>query len=115
MQDTVDPAAAPPRTLAQIIEDARRAVCGPLPLQKEARGGHSERIANADAWAHWGGRCQPCRATQHRPDQRRVHLLGVTGLNAAIFADPQGVLVAFVARPRRATRIEHTNEIGLLN
>ena len=24
MQDTVDPAAAPPRTLAQIIEDARR-------------------------------------------------------------------------------------------
>jgi hypothetical protein len=25
MQDTVDPAAAPPRTLAQIIEDARRA------------------------------------------------------------------------------------------
>jgi hypothetical protein len=27
MQDTVDPAAAPPRTLAQIIEDARRAVC----------------------------------------------------------------------------------------
>jgi hypothetical protein len=40
---------------------------------------------------------------------------GVTGLNAAIFADPQGVLVAFVARPRRATRVEHTNEIGLLN
>jgi hypothetical protein len=28
MQDTVDPAASPPRTLAQIIEDARRAVCG---------------------------------------------------------------------------------------
>ena len=28
MQDTVDPAAAPPRTLAQIIEDARGAVCG---------------------------------------------------------------------------------------
>jgi hypothetical protein len=28
MQDTVDQAAAPPRTLAQIIEDARRAVCG---------------------------------------------------------------------------------------
>ena len=27
MQDTVDSAAAPPRTLAQIIEDARRAVC----------------------------------------------------------------------------------------
>ena len=25
MQDTVDPTAAPPRTLAQIIEDARRA------------------------------------------------------------------------------------------
>jgi hypothetical protein len=25
MQDTVDPAAAPPRTLAQIIGDARRA------------------------------------------------------------------------------------------
>jgi hypothetical protein len=25
MQDTVDPATAPPRTLAQIIEDARRA------------------------------------------------------------------------------------------
>ena len=25
MQDTVDPAAAPPRTLAQIIEHARRA------------------------------------------------------------------------------------------
>jgi hypothetical protein len=25
MQDTVDPAAVPPRTLAQIIEDARRA------------------------------------------------------------------------------------------
>jgi hypothetical protein len=25
MQDTVDPAAAPPRTPAQIIEDARRA------------------------------------------------------------------------------------------
>jgi hypothetical protein len=25
MQDTVDPAAAPPRTLAQVIEDARRA------------------------------------------------------------------------------------------
>ena len=30
MQDTVDQA-APPRTLAQIIEDARRAVCGQLP------------------------------------------------------------------------------------
>ena len=28
MQDTVDPAAVPPRTLAQIIEDARHAVCG---------------------------------------------------------------------------------------
>jgi hypothetical protein len=31
MQDTVDQAAAPPRTPAQIIEDARRAVCGQLP------------------------------------------------------------------------------------
>jgi hypothetical protein len=30
MQDTVDQAAAAPRTLAQIIEDARRAVCGQL-------------------------------------------------------------------------------------
>jgi hypothetical protein len=29
MQDTVDQA-APPRTLVQIIEDARRAVCGQL-------------------------------------------------------------------------------------
>ncbi len=28
MQDTVDQAAALPRTLAQIIEDARSAVCG---------------------------------------------------------------------------------------
>ena len=27
MPDTVDPAAAPPRTLAQIIEDGRGAVC----------------------------------------------------------------------------------------
>jgi hypothetical protein len=30
MQDTVDQAAAPPRTLAQIIEDARRGVYGQL-------------------------------------------------------------------------------------
>ncbi len=28
MQDTVDQAPAPPRTLTQIIKDARRAVCG---------------------------------------------------------------------------------------
>ena len=27
MQNTVDPAAPPPRTAAQIIKDARRAVC----------------------------------------------------------------------------------------
>ena len=35
MQDTVDPAAAPPRTLAQIIEDARRAVCGLYRFKRE--------------------------------------------------------------------------------
>jgi hypothetical protein len=34
MQDTVDPAAALPRTLAQIIEDTRRAVCSLYPLQR---------------------------------------------------------------------------------
>ena len=41
MQDTVDPAAAPPRTQAQIIEDTRRSGVRPVPLQKGARGGRS--------------------------------------------------------------------------
>jgi hypothetical protein len=41
MQDTVDPAAAPPRTPAQIIEDARGAVCAAFTASKEAIGGHS--------------------------------------------------------------------------
>jgi hypothetical protein len=41
MQDTVDQAAAPPRTLAQIIEDARRAVCGNC-------------LADSPAWAFSG-------------------------------------------------------------
>jgi hypothetical protein len=37
MQDTVDPAAAPPRTLAQIIEDARRAVCSLYRFKRSQR------------------------------------------------------------------------------
>jgi hypothetical protein len=37
MQDTVDPAAALPRTLAQIIEDTRRAACSLYPLQRGQR------------------------------------------------------------------------------
>jgi len=35
MPDTVDPASAPPRTLAQIIEDGRGAVCGLYRFKRE--------------------------------------------------------------------------------
>jgi hypothetical protein len=53
MQDTVDQAAALPRTLAQIIEDARSAVCGHC--LADSRRGRARSAVPARTGCTWPG------------------------------------------------------------